>query len=305
MKKLILLAGLSVQTAFAAEVGVVLSNLSDKFVTYLRDGIIRYQEENEDLRITIVDAGGDSANVMNQIENLISKKVDAILLQPTDRKIVRSIGKKLEQANIPLVVINHYPESDALKYLGAYVGSKEKDAGILQAEAVSALLNGEKAEVGILLGPLGLEAQTERTSGNKEVFSQFPNIKIVAEQEAKWDRATAMRIVEDWLQAHSNMNVIVANNDEMAIGALLAVEKLGKKDSDFIIAGVDATPDALAYLGRGLDITIFQDASKQGYEGLKSAHALVLKNKTEKELWIPFETVTPDKKEIYENRYKP
>lgn len=292
MKKIGLLALLALgKSAFAVEVGVVLSNISDKFVTYLREGVENYQKENSDLTITLADAGGDSTVLLNQVENFIAKKVDAVLLQPTDRKIVKSVGKKLQQAQIPLVVMNHYPEADALPLVSAYVGSKEREAGLLQAEAVSALIGNEPAQVGILLGPLGLEAQTERTAGNKEIFAKFPNIQVISEQEARWDRATAMRIVEDWLQAYPQMNVIVANNDEMAIGALLAVEKLGKKDEDFIIAGIDATPDAVAYLGKGLDVTIFQDAKKQGYEGLKSAHALALKKEAVKELWIPFETV--------------
>lgn len=302
MKKIILFLAF-MNGAHAAEVGVVLSNMSDKFVTYLREGVERYAQEDQALHVTLADAAGDAAIVINQIDNFIAQKVDAVVMQPTDRKIVKAVGKKLKEAGIPLVVMNHYPEEDALPYLSAYIGSREREAGLLQAEALVRLLNGQDAEVGILLGPLGLEAQIERTEGNKEVLQRYPNIRVVAEQEGRWDRATAMRIVEDWLQAHPNMNVILANNDEMAIGAWLAAEKLGKKDADIWIAGIDATPDALALLGQGLDLSIYQDARKQGYEALRAAKNIIEKQEVTHTLWIPFETVLPQDKALFEQRY--
>jgi inositol transport system substrate-binding protein len=150
-----------------------------------------------------------------------------------------------------------------LKKVDAYVGSQSIKAGIIQAESVVGLLDGKPGHVAMLLGTMGHEAQIKRTEGNKQVFVKKPNIKVVAEQEGRWDRAKALQIVEDLLQAHPEINVIVANNDEMAIGALLAAKKAGKTDADMIISGIDATPDALEYLGKGLDTTVFQSVKNK------------------------------------------
>lgn len=293
---LVLAAGLSSSLSLAdtVKIGAVLSNFADKYVTYLQEGVKGFAKEHSEVELTLSDAAGDSATLLNQIENFIDRKVDAVVIQPTDRKIVKSVGKKLQKAGIPLIVINHYPEPDDRQYMTAYVGSHERQAGILQAEAVVKKLNGKPANVAILLGPLGLEAQSERTAGNEEVFNRYDNIQVVAKQEGKWDRVKAMHITEDWLQGKTPIDVIVANNDEMAIGALLAAEKAGKSDQEMIIAGIDATPDALAYLGKGLDITIFQDAYGQGYHGMNAAYQAAQNNPIEKTLWIDFKTVTPE-----------
>lgn len=299
VKPLLLTAFLacSIEQALAEKIGVVLSNFTDKYVTYLQEGVQDFAKQHPDAKIVISDAGGDSARLVNQVENFIEQGMQAVVVQPTDRKIVKSIGKKLDKAGIPLVIINHYPEPEDLHYVRAYIGSHERQAGTLQAEAIVKALDGKPARVGILLGPLALEAQAERTAGLKEVFAKYPNIKVVTEQEAAWDRERAMRIAEDWFQGQSLLNVIAANNDEMAIGALLAAEKAGKKDDDVIIAGIDATPDALQFLGKGLDITIYQDAHSQGYYGADAAYSLAAGQKVSAEHWIDFETVTPADKD--------
>ncbi|SUB76434.1 D-ribose-binding periplasmic protein precursor [Phocoenobacter uteri] len=114
------------------------------------------------------------------------------------------------------------------------------------------------------MGPLGWEAQIQRTKGNQDILKSHPEVEIITQQEARWDRAKAMEITENLLAAHKDIKVILSNNDEMAIGALLAARKIGLDDQDLLIVGIDATPDALAYLGQGLDATVYQSASGQG-----------------------------------------
>jgi inositol transport system substrate-binding protein len=225
------------------------------------------------------------------------------MVVPTDVSIVRPIASKANRAGIPLVIVNRVPDEKTMRKVDAYVGSESVQAGILQAESVVGLLDGRPAHVALLLGALGHEAQIERTRGNKQVFSKYPKIKIVAEQEGRWDRAKALQIVEDLLQAHPEINVIVANNDEMAIGALLAANKSGKTDADLIISGVDATPDALAYLGKGLDTTVFQSAKGQGFGGAETAYKLAKGLKVKKMNWIAFELVDKAQKEEYILKY--
>ena len=285
-------------------VGVSMYSLADKYPTYLQDSMDKFVASQSNLKFKYADANGDPAKMLNDVENFIDSKVDALIIMPTDQKIVKAIGLKARKAKIPLVVVTVKPNEEDMQYVASYVGSEEIKSGEMQGEFIVNSLNGKPAKAIILLGPLGLEAQIKRTEGNKKIFAQHPEIKVVAEQEAKWDRAKGMEVAENLLSAHRDANVILSNNDEMAIGALLAAKKLGFKDEDLLIVGIDATPDALAYLGNGLDATVYQSASGQGRLSAEMAYKAVLGEEIPKYNWIPFELVTPEMKEQYINKYK-
>ena len=285
-------------------VGVSMYSLADKYPTYLQDSMDKFVASQSNLKFKYADANGDPAKMLNDVENFIDSKVDALIIMPTDQKIVKAIGLKARKAKIPLIVVTVKPNEEDMQYVASYVGSEEIKSGEMQGEFIVNSLNGKPAKVIILLGPLGLEAQIKRTEGNKKIFAHHPEIKVVAEQEAKWDRAKGMEVAENLLSAHRDANVILSNNDEMAIGALLAAKKLGFKDEDMLIVGIDATPDALAYLGNGLDATVYQSASGQGRLSAEMAYKAVLGEEIPKYNWIPFELVTPEMKEQYINKYK-
>jgi len=284
-------------------IGAPMPSFADKWLTYLYDGIRKFDEENADVEIKLTDANEDPARMLNDVDNFIDAGVDALLVVPTDVATVKPIAKKAKRAGIPLIIVNRLPGEKTMKNVTSYVGSESIQAGILQAEQVVKLLDGKDARVAIMMGVLGHEAQVQRTEGNKQVFAKHDNIKIITEQEGRWDRAKGIQLAEDWLQSDKDINVIVANNDEMAIGALLAANKAGLKDEDLIIAGIDATPDALEFLGQGLDITVFQSASGQGYGGAKVAYKAAKGEKVEKHEWINFELVGVDQKDEYKAKY--
>jgi inositol transport system substrate-binding protein len=270
-------------------IGAPMPSFADKWLTYLYDGIRKFDEENADVEIKLTDANEDPARMLNDVDNFIDAGVDALLVVPTDVATVKPIAKKAKRAGIPLIIVNRLPDEKTMKNVTSYVGSESIQAGILQAEQVVKLLDGKDARVAIMMGVLGHEAQVQRTEGNKQVFAKHDNIKIITEQEGR--------------QSDKDINVIVANNDEMAIGALLAANKAGLKDEDLIIAGIDATPDALEFLGQGLDITVFQSASGQGYGGAKVAYKAAKGEKVEKHEWINFELVGVDQKDEYKAKY--
>lgn len=306
MKKLALISAMAVGlslgslsgAASAKElvIGASMSKFADKWLTYLIDGINDFDKQHDDVKVIMTDANDDPARMVNQIENFIEQGVDAVIIHPTDRQTVRPIARKLKRAGIPLVVVNRRPNDEDMETVSAYVGSDEIKGGHMQGEAVAKLLDGKEGRVGILMGILGLEGQINRTAGNKEIFDKHDNISVLVEQEGKWDRAKGLEITEDWLQGKEKLNVIVSNNDEMAIGAVLATRKAGYKDEDFIIVGLDGTPDALDYLGKGLDVTVFQDGHTQGHDGAKAAYELARGQTVEKTQWVPFKLITPDNK---------
>lgn len=285
-------------------IGAPMPSFADKWLSYLYEGINDFNDQHDDVDIKLTDANDDPSKMLNDVDNFLDADVDALLVVPTDVAIVKPISRKANRAGIPLVIVNRLPNENTMKDVDAYVGSESIQAGIIQAESVVGMLDGKQGNVAVLLGVLGHEAQINRTEGNKQVFAKHPNIKIVAEQEGRWDRARALQITEDLLQAHPEINVIIANNDEMAIGALLAARKAGLTDDDLIISGVDATPDALEYLGTGLDSTVFQSAKGQGYGGAEIAYKLAKGEKVEKMNWINFELVLEDQKVEYLYKYQ-
>ncbi|MEH8038950.1 sugar ABC transporter substrate-binding protein, partial [Gallibacterium anatis] len=286
-------------------IGAPMNSFADKWQTYLQDAIRQFDQEHDDVVFKLSDANADSARQLNDVETFIDQKVDALLVVPNDPNIVKAIGKKAQKAGIPLIVVNRRPnDNDLDKYVTSFVGSDEIEGGRIQGNFIVDSLNGKQGNTLILLGPLGQDAVTKRTQGNKEIFKEHSNINIVAEQEGKWERDRGLSIAENVLAGQKSINVVVSNNDEMAIGAILASRKLGINDEDIIIVGLDATPDALEYLGKGLDATVFQSAKGQGYTGAETAYRAAKGEKVEKINWVPFELVTPDKKETYQAKYK-
>lgn len=285
-------------------IGAPMVSFADKWQTYLQDSIRDFDAKHDDVEIKLSDANNDPARLLNDVETFIDQKVDALLVVPTDPNIIKVISRKARKAGIPLIIVNRKPNDEDMQYVTSYVGSDEIEGGRIQANYIVNTLNGKASESIILMGVLGLDATTKRTQGNKEIFAQHNNIKILAEQEGKWDRAKGLEIAENLLAAHKGINVIVSNNDEMAIGAILASRKLGLKDENVIIVGLDATPDALEYLGKGLDATVFQSAQGQGATGAEMAYLAAKGEKVPHIKWVPFELVTLDKKAEYQAKYK-
>src|SRR5205085_5779172 len=120
-----------------------------------------------------------------------------------------------------------------------------------------------------------------------------PGLTLVAHQTAEWDRAKGMSLMENWIQSYgSRINAVFAQNDEMAMGALIALEQAKRKDK-MLVVGVDAIADALAAVRDGrLDATVFQDAKGQGGTAVQTAVNIVRKQAYEKQTMIPFQLVT-------------
>ncbi len=276
-------------------IGMPTHSFADKWMTYLFDAVKAYDAEHDDVTFKLTDANNDPKRQLNDVDNFIVDGVNAILLVPTDPNIVLAVGQKAKKANIPLVLVNRLGTDEGMKYVNTYVGSREEDAGIIQAEHVAKLLSGKEGKIGVLMGQIGHAGAIGRTKGVKDtIAAKYSNLAVIAEQTGQWDRAKGQAVAQDWLQAYPDMNVILGNNDEMAIGAILAAQKAGKSDADLIIGGVDATPDALEFMGKGLDFSVFQSAVGQGRGAAEAAHKWAMGQSPEKTVWIPFELVTMD-----------
>lgn len=279
------------EKAEKVKIGVSIANFDDTFLTYMVDGMKAYAEANSDkIEIEFVDAKEDMAKQMDQVENFLVQQKDAIIVVPVDTSAAGPLTSAAQADGVPLVYVNRNPGD--LPENTYYVGSEEIVAGRLQMEFLVENM-GEEGKVAILMGKLDNEGAIKRTEGNKEVASGYPGIEIVEEQTGKWQRNEGMMVAEDWLNKYDDLDAILCNNDDMALGAVQALKDAGR--DDIFVLGVDATPDGIAALEAGsLAATVFQDAAGQGGGGVEVAYLAASGEFVAQETWIPFVLVTPD-----------
>lgn len=299
MKKLLLATVFSLLAipAFAQQrIAVTMTSFDNPFLTILLNGM-REDAKKKDIDLIAEDAQLDPAKQLNQVQNFVANGVDAIIVNPVDGDSTAAITRAAADANVPLIYVNHPPAEleTGMPDKTAFVGSNELDSGTMEAEAVCKLLGG-KGKVVVLMGPLENHAALVRTKDVETVFSR-PDCKIdiVEKQTANWNRTQAQDLVSSWMTAGIAFDAVVANNDEMAIGAIQALKASGTNMKDVVVAGIDATPDGLAAMKAGdLDVTVFQNATRQGEVAVQAALDLSTGKPVEKTLWVPFELVTPD-----------
>jgi inositol transport system substrate-binding protein len=263
----------------------------DLWLTTLRDAMSAYAESQPGVELVMVDSKEDVAVQLGQVENFIAQGVDAIVLVPANTDAVEPMTQAAQEAGIPLVYVNRKPVE--LPEGVAYVGSDSIDAGIFQAEWIAEKLGGQ-GNVVIMQGNLAQEAAQQRTAGVKQVLENYPDIQIIKEDTGNWSRDQGLALMENWLSTGDQIDAVMSNNDEMAIGALSAIEAAGKL-GEIIVGGVDASPDALAEMDKGrLNVTVFQNAVGQGEGGIKAAIALARGEEVEQITWVPYELVTPE-----------
>ncbi len=306
MKKLILGAALAVMMSTAAHaetVGVSMAKFDDNFLTVLRNGMQDYAGTLSGVTLQVEDAQNDVAKQQSQIQNFIAADVDAIIVNPVDTDATAAMSKIAEEAKIPLVYVNREPVNiDTLPENQAFVASNEADSGTLETKEVCRLLGG-KGKVVVMMGELSNQAARMRTKDVHDVIAtdECKGLEIVEEQTANWSRTEGADLVTNWLSAGTEFDAVIANNDEMAIGAIQALKAAGKDMSKIVIGGVDATQDALAAMAAGdLDVTVFQNAAGQGKGALDAALKLAKGEKVEKKVYVPFELVTPENLKDYQ-----
>ena len=269
-------------------IGFSSRDLSAEYTAKLSEAIVAYAQTKPGVKVVMVDAQSDVQKQFSQVENFVAQKVDAIILNPCELEASTPAVDYVKKAGIPLVLVNQTTKSVG----DSYIGSNDFEAGRIAMEAIAKKLNGQGGVL-MLHGIMGTSAQLQREAGAREVFAKYPGLKLVDHQTASWDRAKAMALTENWIQAHKGkFSAVFAHNDEMAMGALLALERAGLKKDVYVI-GIDAIARALSAVKEGrLDATVFQDAVGQGKGSVDAAIQLAKKQPCAKETMIPFQLVT-------------
>ncbi|MFK8256281.1 sugar ABC transporter substrate-binding protein [Erwinia sp. AnSW2-5] len=279
-------------------IGVALANFDLNFVSILRTQMAK-EMEKEQIQGQFEDAKGDVAVQVQQVENFINQGVDAIILNPVDTQGVKPMMEAAKRANIPLIFVNRKPEVE-LSGKMAYVGSDSLLGGRMEMEALAKKMN-YKGNVAILMGALSAEEARQRTKATEDVIAKYKGMKVVEKQSAQWMRNEAVDVTSGWLLSGDKIDAIAANNDEMAIGAIMALNQSGKKD--ILVAGIDGTPDALQFIKNGkLALTVFQDAAGQGKGAVTMAKQVIDGKNGDKFMWIPYQVITKDNYEAFTSK---
>jgi inositol transport system substrate-binding protein len=296
--------------AMAETVGVTMALFDDNFLTVLRNGIQELADGMDDVDVQIEDAQNDVAKQLDQINNFIASGVDAIIVNPVDTSATQAMSDAAASAGVPLVYVNRQPINlDTLPENQAFVASNEVDSGTLETIEVCRLLAEEgkdPANVYVMMGELSNQAAVQRTQDIHDVMDDgrcAVTLNIIDEQTANWSRDEAQDMMTNWLSTGEPFDAVISNNDEMAIGAIQAMKAGGIDMGSVVVGGVDATQDALVAMQAGdLDVTVFQNAAAQGSGSLGAALSLARGEEVEKEVWVPFELVTPDNIDDYLSR---
>ncbi|WP_248765895.1 sugar ABC transporter substrate-binding protein [Pseudomonas protegens] len=277
------------------KIGVSMSQFDDTWLTYLRESMDQKAKSlPEGVKLQFEDARSDVVKQLSQVENFISQKVDAIVVNPVDTAATRKITEAAVKAGIPLVYVNRRPDDLNLPKGVVTVASNDLEAGKMQMQYLADKMGG-KGNIVILLGDLANNSTTNRTKGVKEVLAQYPGIKVDQEQTGVWLRDKGMTLVNDWLTQGRQFDAVVSNNDEMAIGAAMALKQAGVEKGSVLIAGVDGTPDGLRAVKKGdLALSVFQDAKGQADGSIDTAVKMIKHEPVEPAVWVPYRLITPE-----------
>jgi ribose transport system substrate-binding protein len=263
--------------------------LNNPFFVTLRDGAQQAAEELG-VEMVVVDSQNDSATESSNIQDLISRGVDALLINPTDSDAVVPSVQRANDAGIPVFTIDRGSNGGEVV---SHIASDNVAGGEMAAEHLIELIGGS-GNVVELQGIPGTSAARDRGQGFNNVVGDTSGVEIVAAQPAGFDRTQGLNVFQNILQAHSDIAGVFAHNDSMVLGAIQAAESAGRAE-DIAFVGFDAIDDAVqAIADDRLDATVAQQPAQIGSLGVETAVAHLQGESVESSIPVPLQLVTPD-----------
>ena len=261
-------AGTAAMAEDTVSIGATYYTLQTEFCMRMDNYATKYCEENG-IDYVSYDGNNDAATQLDQVETMIANGVDAIILNPQDADACVACVEAADKAGIPVFGVNTMVNTDLLT---AYVGSQDVGAGEEIMQYMIDYMKSDDFNIVIIEGPMGQSAQLQRWEGINNVLADYPDIEILAYNTANWSRSEAMTLMETWLTTYGDeIDAVVAENDEMALGAVEAVDSAGKT-GDILITGQDANDDAVSALKEGkIYATSYGNPYMQGYMGVVAA----------------------------------
>lgn len=271
-----------------------------EFMTLMNAGVEARAKELG-VKLVFADANNDPNKQIGQVENFIAQKVDAMIVAPVDVDAIKPGVDAAKDAGIPFVAANMYVESDNVT---AYAGPNDIQAGELAMQYAVDQLGG-KGNVIILEGADGYSASADRRDGIHNILDKNADIKVLEEKTAEWSREQATSMVENYIQNYGDqIGAVVCHNDEMAMGAIQALESAGMTGK-VVVTAVDAIKDACVAIKDGkMSATVYQDAGEEGALAVDIAVALAKGEKVEKDNLIEMIVVDKTNVDKYLEMYK-
>jgi ribose transport system substrate-binding protein len=276
-------------------IGVILMALNSDYWHMVEAGsIIAGKELGAEVTVVGPNAESDVTGQIAMVEDLLAKKVDAIVLSRNDPQALLPVCQKAKDAGIPVVTIDGDIADPKLR--DSFIGTENVDAAKEAGKFIaSKLQSGDKAA--IIRGLPGAPTHDQREKGCKD-YLESEGINIVSVQPADSERAKAVGVAENILQANPDVKAIYATNDEMALGAYQAVSSMGK---DVVIVGFDGSPDAVKSIIEGkLTASVAQMPILQGYTGVETALKVLNGETVEDHIKLPVEVVTKENAEEFQ-----
>lgn len=265
------------------KIGLSVSTLNNPFFVSLKDGVVE-EARKHGMETIVVDAQNDSAKQSNDVDDLMQKGVNVLLINPTDSASISTVVQSANSLGIPVITLDRSADQGDVK---ALVASDNVKGGKMAAEFIEKIV-GKGAKVVELEGVAGASATRERGKGFHEVADQ--NLKVIAKQTADFDRTKGLNVMENLLQANPDVQAVFAHNDEMALGAIEAIKSSGK---DIPVVGFDGNDDAMKSIKEGkLTATVAQQTEWIGQLAVQAVYDVLQGRTVEKTIPAPLKLVT-------------
>ncbi|WP_313185118.1 substrate-binding domain-containing protein [Lacrimispora sp.] len=256
------------------------------------------KEQNLSWELIFTDGQNNPAKQTNDVEDLIAKKVDVIIMSPTQSQPLAPVARKVIDAGIPLILVDRTISTEDYT---TFVGGDNKMIGTITAEYFAEQLSG-KGNIVMMQGTLGASATLDREIGFKEALEQYPDMNLIVDLSADYKRDVAMKTMEDILQANKDIQAVFCMSDNMALGALQATDAAGRT-SEMLITGADGQKETFDKIKEGkLAATVLYPTGAA--EAFELAKEILDGKSVEKINLIPVTLVTPENvDELYDSGF--
>lgn len=229
-------------------IGVSVADQKSLFYIAAVDGMKAAAEE-AGYELEIASADNDATRQVDQVQNLITKDIGALIFTSQDSTAADAGTKAANDAGVPVIALDQKPESDSTAEIQTFIATDSVDAAYQLCTWMFDQF-GNEGEVAILQGPLGSTAELQRTEGCQKALDENPGVEDVAWESAGWDETQAFEKSQNILTAHPNLKAIVGESDAMAMGAAKAAEQAGR--TGLVFGGIDGFPTMFESIESGL-----------------------------------------------------
>ncbi len=267
---------------------VSMQTFDNTFASFCMARMAIYNEEHPELNITYLDAANDAATQITQIEQAVINDTQAVICCVVDATQAQPIVTACKDAGVPLIAFNRVFEG-----CDTFVGANNADAGRIVAERAIELLDGS-GNIALVQGVMGQANTYERTDAILEALAEHPDIEIVLDGAADWKRDKALELVETWLQSGTEFDLVIALNDDAALGVQQALSGAGKADSIPVLS-INGDPSGINGVKDGiLDCTAFQAPFTQADKALEIAVEYIQGGTPTDTFKVDYELITAD-----------